>query len=196
MPSVRVAQTSDREAVTAVVSAAFAHDPAWSFLLGESYDGLAPLFAGALFDTRVSTGSVWVTGDVAAVAMWEPLGADTPHGVESEQIWKAYRAAVDAPTWERLRAYERAVDSARPSPPYWYLGVLACRPDRQGEGLATAVMAPVFERADRDAVDCCLETSTTGNKRFYERRGFTQATDVHIASGPPTWWLTRPPSAP
>jgi len=195
MPNVRVAQTDDREAVTAVVSAAFADDPAWSFLLGDDYDELAPLFAGALFDTRVSTGGVWVTSDVAAVAMWEPLGGDTPRPVGSEQIWKAYRAVVDVPTWERLCAYERAVDSVRPSTPYWYLGVLACRPERQGEGLATAVMTPVLQRADGEGVGCCLETSTSSNKLFYERRGFTQATPVHIASGPPTWWLARHPQA-
>ena len=193
MPSVRVAQVGDREAVTAVVSAAFAHDPAWSFLLGDDYDGLAPLFAGALFDTRVSAGGVWVTSDLAAVAMWEPCGPDSPRPVDAEQIWKAYRAAVDPDTWQRLRAYERGVDSARPSTPYWYLGVLAARPDRHREGLATAVMAPVLERADGEGVDCCLETSTTSNKLFYEHRGFTQAAPVHIASGPPTWWLTRPP---
>jgi GNAT superfamily N-acetyltransferase len=95
--------------------------------------------------------------------------------------------------WRRLGEYERAVDAARTGPPHWYLGVLATRPDRQRQGLASAVLAPVLERADADGIDCCLETSTTTNRAFYGRRGFTQATAVHIASGPPTWWLRRTP---
>ena len=96
-----------------------------------------------------------------------------------------------ASVWRRLVEYERAVDAARPTTPYWYLGVLATRPDRQGEGGASAVMAPVLAAADGDGIDCCLETSTARNRAFYERRGFTEVTDVHITGGPPTWWLRR-----
>jgi GNAT superfamily N-acetyltransferase len=191
---VRVAHGGDRAVVTANVAAAFAHDPAWAFLLGADYDRLAPVFAGALFDTRVGAGSIWVSADLAAVAMWEKFGANDAHAAVARQVWKEYRAAVGSPTWDRLAEYERALDEVRPASGYWYLGVLATRPDRQGEGLATAVMAPVLDRADRDGVDCCLETSTTANRSFYQRRGFTDVTTVHIESGPPTWWLRRAPS--
>jgi GNAT superfamily N-acetyltransferase len=191
---VRQAGPDDRAAVIANVAAAFAGDPAWSFLLDDAYDRLAPEFAGALFDTRVLAGGVWVTSDLAAVAMWEPMGGETVAG--AAPIWEAYRAVVDEPAWARLVEYERAVDAARPGSPYWYLGVLATRPDRHREGLATAVMAPVLARADREGLDCCLETSSSANLRFYERRGFTDPTAVHIRSGPPTWWLRRPPLGP
>src|SRR5580700_11239714 len=44
-PVVRHARREDREAVTRTVSAAFAQDPAWLFLLGARYDQLAPRFA-------------------------------------------------------------------------------------------------------------------------------------------------------
>jgi GNAT superfamily N-acetyltransferase len=189
---VRRAERGDREAVTSSVAAAFARDPAWSFLHGDDYDRLAPLFAAALFDLRVGTGGVWVTDDRAAVAMWDPPRGGRVATVDSERIWDAYRAAAGAPAWDRLTEYDRAVDAARPDTPYWYLGVLATRPERQGTGLATAVMGPVLDRADRDGVDCCLETSTLSNKAFYGRRGFSEVSPVDIASGPPTWWLRRP----
>lgn len=197
---VRRADRDDRAAVIEVVAAAFARDPAWTFLLGTDYDRLAPLFAGVLFDIRVGSGGVWVTSDRAAVAMWEELGdpgeQDVPtidgDGADLRELWKRYRGAADAPAWERLCEYERAIDAARPATPYRYLGVLATLPDRQGEGLATAVMAPEIERADRDGVDCFLETSTMRNRLFYEKRGFTGVVELHIASGPATWWLRRP----
>jgi GNAT superfamily N-acetyltransferase len=77
--------------------------------------------------------------------------------------------------------------------PHWYLGVLATHPARQGEGLASAVLAPVLDEADRTGIACCLETSKDANRRFYSRRGFTQATDVLLPDGPRTWWMRRPP---
>jgi GNAT superfamily N-acetyltransferase len=177
----------------ATVSAAFAHDPAWLFLLGDDYDRLAPHFAGALFDLRVDTGDVWVTRDVAAAALWEAPGEDRGPTVRSEQVWSKYRALAGASAWQRLTAYEHAVEAARPTTPFWYLGVLATHPDRQGEGLASALIAPIVARADHDGLDCCLETSTARNRAFYERRGFTDALDIEFEAGPPTWWLRRPP---
>jgi GNAT superfamily N-acetyltransferase len=193
MKDARQAQHGDRAAVTAAVAAAFAKDPAWSFLHGDDYERLAPQFAGALFDLRVGSGDVWVTADVASTAMWVPPGNGGAPPERSEQVWSAYRALAGEPAWARLTAYEDAVDAARPDAPYWYLGVLATRPDRQGQGQASAVMAPILQTADSQGLACCLETSTVANKAFYERRGFTGATSVHIASGPPTWWMCRPP---
>ena len=191
---VRQAETLDRAAVTRSVAAAFAHDPAWAFLLGDDYERLAPFFAGALFDLRVGSGDVWVTGDLAAVAMWECPGAVTAAG--SGQIWEAFRARAGERAWARLAEYESALDAVRPATAYWYLGVLATHPEGQGQGRASAVMAPVLERADGEGTCCCLETSTDANRVFYGHRGFTVATVVPLASGPPTWWLRRDPSAP
>jgi GNAT superfamily N-acetyltransferase len=178
-------------AVTTTVAAAFAHDPAWSFLCGADYDRLAPNFARALFDTRVDSGNVWIVDDVSAVAMWDPPGSSP--SPESEQLWQAYRGLAGESAWKRLSDYESALDAVRPSTPYWYLGVLATHPERQNHGLATAVMTPILERADGGGLDCCLETSTISNRQFYGHRGFTDTTDVHVASGPPTWWLRRAP---
>jgi GNAT superfamily N-acetyltransferase len=192
MDEVRQARPADRATVTVAVAAAFAHDPAWTFLFGDDYDALAPLFAGVLFDRRVGSGDVWVAADGAAAALWEPPKDPGAPPDETDAVWGPFRHRAGDEVWERLTEYERAVDAARPTTPYWYLGVLATRPDRQGGGLATAVIAPVLARADTTGTDCCLETSTTANKAFYSRRGFTETTTVDIASGPPTWWLRRP----
>jgi GNAT superfamily N-acetyltransferase len=187
------AQPQDRAAVTATVAAAFDGDPAWSFLHGADYERLAPHFAGALFDLRVDTDDVWITGKAESVAMWVPPGADAGQGPRSEEVWSAYRERAGEEAWLRLMAYEDAVDAARPDTPYWYLGVLATRPDRQRSGGASAAIAPILEKADAEGLACCLETSTEPNKAFYGRRGFTEVTLVHIVAGPPTWWLRRPP---
>ena len=178
--------------VVATVMAAFAGDPAWAFITAGDYDHAAGPFAAALFGSRVDSGHVWLADDGAGVAMWEPP-RDEPEPGHGSAEWDDYRAAVGDRAWAALEQYDAAVTAVRPATPHWYLGVLATHPDRQGEGLATAVLAPVLARADADGIPCGLETSTTGNKAFYAGRGFTEATVVDLLEGPPTWWLTRPP---
>ncbi len=191
---VRQALPDERSVVAATVAAAFADDPGWAFILGEEYWRLAPHFVATLFDLRVASQNVWVTDDVAAVAMWDSPGESDGAPEDPESVWARYRVIAGEEAFERLTHYNHAVAAASPAELYWYLGVLATHPDRQREGLATAVLAPILDEADRSNIACCLETSTAANRRFYERRGFTQATEIVLPDGPPTWWLRRAPT--
>ncbi len=191
MTSVRRASPHDRDAVIAAVVDAFRHDPAWAFMTAGDYDHVSPLFAGALFDSRVDAGGVWVTDDVAAVSLWDHHTDDDSSHDHHSALWTAYREAVGEPVWALLRAYEEALATGHPTGAHWYLGVLATRTSRQRQGLAAAVMAPALALADRDGLDCWLETSTPDNRAFYERRGFAVAAEVEVPDGPLTWWMRR-----
>jgi GNAT superfamily N-acetyltransferase len=125
--------------------------------------------------------------------MWDSPGKRDATPGHADSVWARYRAVAGDEVFARLTRYNEAVAGASPAESYWYLGVLATDPRRQREGLATAVLTPILSRADGLGIACCLETSTANNRRFYERRGFTQATDVLLAGGPPTWWLRRAP---
>ena len=196
-PVIRRVLPVERGAVVATVAAAFAEDPAWAFLMGEEYKRLAPEFVGALFDLRAPGGNVWVSDDLATVAMWEsPGGVDDEQWTRTKKAWARYVSLAGEEAHERLVAYKTALAAVCPADPYWYLGVLATHPARQREGLATAVLTPVLDEADRGGTACCLETSTEANRRFYERRGFLEPTEVAIPAGPPTWWLRRAPTRP
>lgn len=195
-PLIRRALSLERPEVLRTVTAAFAEDPAWRFLMSDGYERLAPHFAGALFDLRIGPGNVWVSDDLATVAMWDgPSGSDDQPR-RAEEVWARYRAAAGDDAYERHVAYNNALAAVAPAEPYWYLGVLATHPARRREGLATAVLRPVLSEADQDRLTCCLETSTEANRRFYERRGFSEATVVELQAGPPTWWLRRPATPP
>jgi len=193
-PEARLAGRDDRDAVINNVAAAFASDPPWLFLLGEQYEQLAPLFAGALFDQRVENGTVWVTRDGAAVAMW-----DRPHTrhdpSRAEQSWREFDTIATVPTRSRLASYNDAIRRASPQQPFWYLGVLATHPIHQRQGLAGAVLTPALRQAGAHRLACCLETSTEANRRFYERRGFQVDQEITLARGPQTWWMRRPADA-
>lgn len=190
MPAVRIARPEDRERVLQTVVGAFSADPAWAFICGEDYARVAPHFAGTLFDARVHAGTVWMTADGSAVAMWDGPDAD-PHGAE---LWADFREQAGEPAAERLARYDGALAPLRPRGPFWYLGVLAADPRRRRQGLATAVLQPGIGLADRAGLRACLETSTAENKHFYANRGFTDAAEVDVAGGPATWWLTRHPA--
>ena len=143
---------------------------------------------------RVASQNVWVTDDLAAVAMWDSPGKRDAAPAYTRSVWTRYRAIAGEDACERLAGYNEAVGAVSAAEHCWYLGVLATQPQRQREGLATAVLMPILEQADRNGIACCLETSTADNRRFYERRGFTQATEIVLPGGPPTWWLRRAPT--
>lgn len=187
---VRRATAADRGQVVDTVADAFADDPAWRYLHGDDYPRLAPAFAGALFDSRVGSGTVWVTDDVSAVAMCDgPIDASV--GSPHQDLWHDYRGFAGEPAWQRLEEYEAALATLAPASPHWYLGVLATRPEHQGRGLASALLARVAERSDADRLPCFLETSSAANRAFYEMRGFAVAAPVPWATGPVTWWMQR-----
>ncbi len=190
-PRIRRALPADRDALVATVAAAFREDPAWRFLLAGEYERLAPRFVATLLELRLGRGSVWVSDDLATVAMWEPPRGESDSSVDREALWDRFRRDAGEEAWTRLAAYNQALDALAPAEPFWYLGVLATHPARRREGLASAVLAPALERADRDGLACCLETSTDANRRFYEARGFVESRRVPLAGGPPTWWLRR-----
>jgi predicted N-acetyltransferase YhbS len=83
-----------------------------------------------------------------------------------------------------------------PSEAHWYLGVLACHPDRRGEGLASAVVEPVLASADRALLPVALETSTKANVGYYTRRGFAVAGEAGIADGLTVYVMRREPLQP
>ena len=69
-PTTRQAHPQDRETVVATVTAAFAQDPGWAFILGEEYGRLAADFVGALFDTRVGARTVAQRRDRYEIRDW------------------------------------------------------------------------------------------------------------------------------
>lgn len=161
---VRVATPADRPRVVETVVAAFVADSAFRYFFPDAttYEHEAGVFAAYLFDLRVAHSTVWVAGDGAAVAMWEPPG------VPGKQL----RLDLPAGTLARLEAYEQTVHPALPDAPHWYLGVLATHPDHAGRRWGRAVMAAGLERARADGLPAYLETTTASNVALYERAGW------------------------
>ena len=181
-PEIRVATAADRAAVVDTVVAAFDQDPAfrWFFPTEASWERNAHLFVGALFDSRVASAATWLADDGAALAMWADPSAES---------LRADLGALDTDALARLADYNEATEGGLPDTPFWYLGILATRPDRRGEQLARRVAEQGLRRAKATGLPAYLETTNAANVWLYERSGWAVTAESHIDTL--TIWVLR-----
>jgi ribosomal protein S18 acetylase RimI-like enzyme len=171
--SVRRAEPADYPRLARTFAAAFAGDPAWSWLLPypDREQRLRLFFETELEHLVPERRQIWTTDDCSAVAAWGPPG-----------LW-----SVPVPTVLRfaprmLRVFGRRlpfglrylmrVERKHPRTQHWYLEILGTAPERQGQGLGSALLRPILALCDRDGVGAYLESSSDRSQALYERHGF------------------------
>lgn len=199
MAEIRLADRSTLPGAAAALAAAFVDDPVWCWLVGR--DSLPAAAARRFFRADAAArqrhgGEVYVADGDGSAAVW---ASPARHDV----TW--FDLARQTPIVMRLfgRNTPRAInmlvalDKVHPTEPHWYLAFLGTRPERQGRGLGSAVMAPVLDRCDAEGVPAYLESSKESNVPFYRRHGF-EVTSVFESpgDGPPLWCMWRDPQPP
>ncbi|MEU5901219.1 MULTISPECIES: GNAT family N-acetyltransferase [Streptomyces] len=204
--AIRRAGAADREDVIRLLDAALVHDPVSSWVFPDEGHRLRTHRAlmGAFLDIALDEGYVDVTEDGAAVALWWSVPAG-PHGgggdggateAETEDGPALLRRAVD-PGNERVEVIGRLTEAIHPADrAHEYLHLIAVHPDRQGEGLGTALVTAVLDRCDRDGLHAYLEASNARSRDLYARLGFAfMGTTLDLPDGPPMWPMWREPRA-
>ncbi|MGQ0607078.1 MAG: GNAT family N-acetyltransferase [Chloroflexota bacterium] len=211
MPTgVRRATIADIPAMAATMARAFAHDPYYVLLAGDApernqrmrdgWSGILRFGSARLTDT-------YTTDDHGGVALWLPPGHGGPSVLESLRMMPAIGRLSG---WRRLRKVSNLIAELETRhrhhvpTPHFYLSALGVEPDRQGEGIGTALMKPVLDRCDRDHVPAYLETATARNVLLYERLGFDVVEELTLPTTDVHGWLmvraarpsTRAPRAP
>lgn len=75
-------------------------------------------------------------------------------------IWKDAQAKAQAQLWTSERGY-------------YFCNIVTVLPEAQGKGVGRALMEEVLRRADKEGVDCYLESSRkVPNVQIYEKFGF------------------------
>jgi len=93
----------------------------------------------------------------------------------------------------RLNAYALMQHRRTIAGPHWFLHGVGVEPDRQRQGIGTALLRAGLERADRDRLPCYLETARESALPFYSRFGFRVAIPGRLpGDGPPVFSLLRP----
>ncbi|MFE0171622.1 GNAT family N-acetyltransferase [Streptomyces sp. NPDC059002] len=193
--AIRRAGEADRADVVRLLDEAFMQDPVSSWVFpGEEHrlrmhSGLMEAF----FDLALDEGYVDVTEDGAAAALWWSVPAGVPEegGEDGPAL---LREAVD-PDNERVELVGRLTDAVHPTDrPHQYLHMIAVQPERQGEGLGTALVAAVLERCDREGLHAYLEASNARSRDLYARLGFGfMGTTLDLPDGPRMWPMWREP---
>ena len=92
----------------------------------------------------------------------------------------------------RIRGTD-ALQRRHPAAPHFYLAALGTEPQRQGQGLGSAVLAQGLQRCDRMGLPAYLETANPRNLALYERHGFDVREQLTLpGGGPPVWLMWRP----
>lgn len=199
---VRRATVEDIPAMAATLARAFAHDPFYSFLAGgapERNQRMRDGWSGILRFGSANLTETYTTDDQGGVAIWLPPGHVGPAFLDSLRMMPAVARLAG---WGRLRMVTSVIAELEKRHrhhmpgPHFYLSALGVVPERQGEGIGSALLAPVLDRCDRDGVAAYLEAATARNVLLYERLGFNVVEELTLSRTDIHGWLMIRPSRP
>jgi ribosomal protein S18 acetylase RimI-like enzyme len=192
-PEIRRAEVTDVPNLVEVLARAFDDDPMPNFLFpGEKrrHRGLRRFFSIQLRHMYLADGEVWTTTDTAGAALWALPSEPRPdrRNVLHFVSLLPDLAGLGGRAGDAMHLLQ-SVDRARPREEHWYLATLGIDPDRQGQGVGSALLRKVLERANSEGLPAYLESSKERNLVFYERHGFEVTGEIHTPGGGPTLWL-------
>ncbi len=193
--AVRRANRQEIAEMAATLARAFAHDPFYSFLAGDAPERNQRMrdgWNGILRFGSANLAETYTTDDHAGVALWIPPDHGGPSIIDSLRMMPAVGRLAG---WRRLRLVTNAIAALEERhrhhapQPHFYLSARGVEPDRQGEGIGTALMEPILERSRRDGIPAYLETATARNVLLYERLGFDVVEELTLPNTDVHGWL-------
>lgn len=195
MTAVRLATPDEIPDLAAVLARAFAHDPFYAWIAGDAPERgqrMRDGWSGILRYGSAHLAHTYTTDDLAGVAVWLPPGHRGPTLLDGLRQMPAIARLAG---WGRMRKVGDAMAALeehrhRHVPaPHFYLSALGVEPDRQGEGIGTALAQPVLARCDRDGTPAYLETAVARNVLLYERLRFDVVEEIDIPGTDIHGWL-------
>ncbi len=191
--------TSQWSEVAHVLAAAFTEDPVFGWMLPDAASRPAALRRFFTIEGRSRTlplgSSVAATGDAG-----EFLAAAlvVPPGHANQSLWFQARhglgyGRVFGRRLARAARLQNALSQAHPTTPHVYLFAVGVRPDAQGHGIATAMLAPTLAHCDAEGLPAYLEATTPRNARLYRRLGFETRDVLSVEGAPSLELMTRTP---
>jgi ribosomal protein S18 acetylase RimI-like enzyme len=195
----RDADAADLPALIEIASEAYRTDPLISyFVRGDARrsEALRQLFDFCLREQALAHGHVTMTRDGTACAAWlPPTARPTMPLIQQIALLPRMIRICSLGRVARLAAVLSLLERHHPSrPPHHYLYLLAAVPDRQGQGLGSALLQAGLRPIDRARAPGYLETATERNLALYQRHGFVVTGEARLPSdGPKLWFLWREP---
>lgn len=192
----RKVQAGELRQVAAVLAKAFHDDPPTRWTIPNDARRETLLYRGFHLYLRklwFAQGECLTTGGVAGAAAWIPPGGWKVGPFRQLFLLPGMVMAFGRSTGRVLSAIA-SMESNHPEDEHFYLPFAGVLPEWQGKGVGSALLSPVLQRCDRDAIPAYLEASSPMNRRLYERHGFEVTDEFRFAEdAPPLWRMWRTP---
>ncbi len=163
----------------------------WLIPDGTARRAAFPAYFRLYVEHAIADGLVETTPGRDAAALWIPGdGPAEPPGSYKEQL-----AAITGPQLGRFLAFDEQLDSHHPAGVFHeHLAILAVRPDRQGQGIGTALLDSRHADLDDQSVPAYLEASDERTRRLYLAHGYTDhGSPIDLADGVRMYPMMREP---
>lgn len=187
-----------------VLSSAFSDDPLVAYFLPtEKPAQLKSLryFSAAMIRYSEVYENIYTTaGMPKGVAIWlPPIESSFQFSQISRLFMSGLLGIPFQVRWERfitgIGLFLQGLGEQQTREPHWYLAMLGVDASHQGQGIGSALLQPILQRADEEEMPCYLETSTAAAVRFYQRHGFGVEDCREIVPGLSYWKMKRAPLA-
>lgn len=184
---VRSAKKSDRPRLANALTDAFSEDPVFLHMLpadiSKRQARLRRFFTLELPRSE-GLGGAWTTSDTAGAAVWFPPNRWKP------PWWHSLRQTpgmlrVFGPQAQRAGRVLTTMQDHHPRRPHWYLLYVGTVAGRRGSGVGSALLRPVLELCDTQAIPAYLEATNERNRSLYLRHGFTDLAPLQLPDGGP-----------
>ena len=165
----------------------------WLIPDGTARRAAFPGYFGLYVEPAIADGLVETTPDRAAAALWIPgTGPGAPPGSYTERL-----AAITGQHLGNFLAFDEQLDRHHPVGTFHHhLAILAVRPDRQGQGIGTALLHAHHSVLEDQGIPAYLEASDERTRRIYLDHGYADRDrPIELADGVrmyPMWREPRP----
>lgn len=194
---VRKVTSYEVSAISRAMARAFFDDP----VLGEwcladasrRADRLERVFELTMERVYLPHGECYAADGPVGGALWAPPGTWKAGGVAQLRLIARMALSTGRATTRMVRALS-FLEAKHPHEPHYYLAFVGVEPGHRGEGIGSALMAPVLDRCDREGSPAYLEATSERNVPLYQRHGFAVIEEVALpGGGPPLWRMWREP---
>jgi ribosomal protein S18 acetylase RimI-like enzyme len=193
---VRRAGTEDAQTVTDVLATSFVSDPISRWIFPVSDEERArrhPDFFRPFVDLALAEGQVYTTSDHAGVALWLTVDVTAPPAGDDGAAFAQRVLEACGEYGKQFQILDELFSANHPSAEsHEYLMFVGVSPDRQNEGVGTALLCDRFLELDEARTPAYLEASSVENRRLYSRLGFDPICTLTLPGGPDLWPMWRP----
>jgi GNAT superfamily N-acetyltransferase len=162
----------DIQTLSHLIAAAFAPLDVCKWLIPDqdARHAILPAYFRMYVEHAFAEGLVFTTLARSGAALWLPSsGPGEPGDGYAEQL-----AEITGPWVDRFQVFDAELDAHHPvGVEHHHLAILGVAPDRQGQGIGTALLDAHHSSLDRLGIPAYLEAASERTRRIYLKHGYT-----------------------